>query len=745
MKAWPVGRWVDAVLVLIALALVIVVGMTSGSVTTGEALARERNLLAAFREDELTRIVIERGAKKVVLEREEEDRDPALDAAAPGDDSPAHDARTWRLVEPVVEEADAFAVEELVTALDHATAVRRIREDDVDRSAMGLAPPRFVVALEMGTIHYRLVVGGKAAAPEGSAYVEISGDGAPRRGVAIVRGDTIEQLDVDADDLREAKLVPYLSDALRAMTLEGVGGKRKLRRDVERWRFDGMMHDLRVDRRLISDLFVQLVELGAKEPVPMDRATRILDAAKDRIVLTELPQDNKPRAVIAFGGRCPRDADKIVAVRREPDPRAGCAPREIGQLLATPADQLLATRVFSFHVDEVEQMKSTGPQRKLELVRRGSAFHLRQPEEADVGYEAGTQRLVTVTEARGVWVAEPDLRALGLEPARTIVELSTGGASEAEVLREQVVVGEPDADGFAAVLRRADGAVLRIDRTAWRALTPDATLVRPRALFDFDAKDVRDVAISGRVDQEIRRQEDGTLHLVRPSGVAIDAALADDLLKTLAGLEAERWVSDVDDGSFGLDDPVLRIGVDVERDKGESAHRGLAIGSATTGGSYASREGDSGVFVLSRLDERNLEQLAIDRSVFVIDPQTVTRLGLLTARADVELVRIGESFEQRAGQPQLDSDAIARLVDAMSGLRPEAALHTGPARPEEGLSDPVLVISVTRDAGRQGPIHLRFGSGDAWQGVSVHYARADGVDATYVVPRSAVSAIVDAL
>ncbi len=43
-----------------------------------------------------------------------------------------------------------------------------------------------------------------------------------------------------------------------------------------------------------------------------------------------------------------------------------------------------------------------------------------------------------------------------------------------------------------------------------------------------------------------------------------------------------------------------------------------------------------------------------------------------------------------------------------------------------------------------GPKSFRIGAGDAWRGQSIHYARAEGVDATYVIAKTKARVLIDA-
>jgi hypothetical protein len=52
-----------------------------------------------------------------------------------------------------------------------------------------------------------------------------------------------------------------------------------------------------------------------------------------------------------------------------------------------------------------------------------------------------------------------------------------------------------------------------------------------------------------------------------------------------------------------------------------------------------------------------------------------------------------------------------------------------------------LVVRVEHEPGqgdRSKPVVWRVGAGDSWRGISVHYARVEGTNATFVLPRDLV-------
>ena len=726
-------RAVDVVLIVIAIVLVGLVVATRQRATTSELAARARNLLGVFREESLARIAIERPTGRIVLTSVRGSADAGTNE---------HDG--WQLVEPVEQDASAARMQDFLAALDHATVERRIEPDAVDRAQFGLDAPELVLSLEMGDVSYRLVFGREAPAPPGAVYVEVTGSGVPRRGVVLVDHHTWERLDVTLDDLREPQLLPYPARQLARIQLEGTGGKRRLRRDGSRWRFDGMQGDRRTDRTLTDLIVSALAGLSAEQPLEPRVAREALEG-HPRVRVEATPSGDSPPVVLAVGGECPGRPGEIIVWRSAPNSRAACAPRYVFETLSTPAERLVATRLFSIAVGEVESVELTRAERRFDLVRRGSAFLLRKPQRAEVSLEAGDRRLADIVEARGTIVEDPDLATLGLAPPAGRAEVRTGGADETEIVDETVLLGVPGADGSLAVLRKVDHTVLEIDASSARALAPDATLVRPLEVFDFKPRQVRAVRVSGQLEQSVLQDGSGHLRLEAPASFSIDAGLAAKLISTLATLEAERWVADTPDPSFGLADPRLSVHLEIEESDGTRVVRRLRVGQPTVGGSFASVDGDEGVFVLARQNEELLAELVIDRSLLRMTPETTRGLWLRTPSADVRLERLGASFEQRSGHPTLSPGAIRTVIEAIEQLRAEAATQIGPAPPEAGLSTPVLRIRLERVSGELGPAELVIGAGDSWRGMSVHYARVSGVAATYVVARSLVREILDQL
>jgi len=736
-------RPVDAALGALAVAALVAVVLTRRAVTSAEAEARARHVIVAFRAEDLSRVVLEQGRERVVLERRAGERHPGAAGAAGMADEVAGGGDEWRMVEPLPGEAGTAEVRALLDALERAVFVRRIPPGEVDRARFGLEAPRAVVTLTLGGSSCRLLLGGEAVSPPGAAYLEVTGEGVEGRGVGIVRADTVAALLLGADALRDPRLSPYVADDLARLVLTNGAERTELVRAQGRWRVLTAAGERLAERNLLDALFLQLVRLDVETPVSVAEARSRLGEAPLRLELT--PTGGRPRARRERGGRCPR-GEGLIALRSEPNPRAGCAPEDVRRVLELPRDRWVSLRPLGFAPDEVESLRIDRGSQRLELARSEAGYRLRAPRAADVDLDTGNRRVLSLVDVRGEPIEGADLAALGLEPPAGTVTVQSAAATEAEVITEVVDVGAVAARGFVPVRRRIDGAVLRLGRDAARAFFPDATLVRPRAVLDFAPAAVRRVEVSGAVEQVLVQPRPGAFALERPTGFAVDGGLAADLVDALAKLEAERWVSDQDDGTFGLARPALRVRLVVEPEPGQELVRQLRVGDATTGGAFAVLDDDEGVFVLPRRTRASVERWLVDRALLPGEPASIVEASIDTATASLLLTRVGLGWQQTAGSPTLEAGAIARLGDAIEGLRAEAAVHLGAARPEEGLARPRLTLRLRAESERgAAPRTIRLGAGDTWEGTSVVYARIDGVDATFAVARGAVAPILDML
>ncbi len=715
-------QWANIAVIGLALAAIIAVFATSDRVTTSEREARESNVLSAFREADISRVEVHSAKGNLLLERER--------GQDGGDDS-------WMLREPIKEEADPFAIQKLLGTLEFARFVRRIRSEEVDRAAFGLDAPIRRFKIQMGKIRFQLSIGKEAAQPKGAHYAEIIAEGAPGSGVLIIGRDLFQELDVGLEDLRGRLIVPYFSSEAERIVLEGLGGKRALRSLPHgRWRFDGMHGNTRVSRPLLDTLLVQFARLTADHFLNMKEAEAALGSEKIKISMFPKTKGDAT-GIVEVGGQCPKSKNDTVAIRRAPDPVAACVPKSVLEPLALPADRLLDSTVGGARKDEIESVTLRVGDKKLELNRKEAGFRLVKPVSGEVGLEAGNAFVSSLVDASGSLVPDADLASLGLAPPTGELSFKVV-ASDSAATEEKIELGRLGKDGTLHVRRKQDGAVLALSRDAARAFAPSAVLLRSPSVLKLKPAEIQSVAVSGTgTKQKFLRHPSGSFELVEPKGYSHDAALCVELVDLIVGLSAERWVADQDDGSFGFDKPAARLKIEVAHDAGPRSHEVL-VGTLVSGGAYAKLLGEPGVFVVSRRVVRALSRWVIDRGNFMLNAANTSQISLKHDGKEIVLLRRGRSFVAKDPETaKLTDTAMRRLVEAMSSLRAEGAVHLGAAKPGEGLGKPVLHVKVEREVG--GPQEFRIGAADTWRETAVHYARVKGVRATFAIAKSKVT------
>jgi hypothetical protein len=678
-------------------------------VTTAESDARKRNLLRAFRRAEITEIVLEDPNDTVRIARRTDDAGDSMYFLAGG------------------ELADQAAVDKLSSVLEFATAERRL-DDGVDRHAMGLDAPRARVTVSMGALTYRIALGGPAPAPSGAAYAEIAGEG-----VVVVARDLVTELTRSHSAYRGKTLVPYLSSSLSDLRLEGAGATRSFA--LGSWGWGVALESgqkVRVDRETWDRLLSSLADVRAEAFTTDAEADRVLASAPDKVRLTMIPRDAaQPRAVLELGGECPGHVEDVVAVRLEPAPRkAACVPKGVMDPLSTPLARFVDLHVTSLRPDEMEEVALAAQGQRLELARSGMSWHLRAPSEGNVDSEVGqafAHSLSDLSAERVVVDKTPD--SLGFAAPRGTAKFAKAGSGD-DVASETIELGAEAGDVVYA-RRLADGAVLELTRDAALTLVPSGFALRSRKVVDEPVAQVTRISIeSPSMHQVLHRSSTGFWTLEQPKSLAVDPGLANDVAEALAQLRAERWVADRDDGSFGLDKPRAKYQLDREGGTIE-----IETGRATSGGVFARRKDQGGVFVLPRSAERALETWAVDRSYFMVEPTDVRQIRIDRAGRHLTLEPARPGARDAGSSERFE---IARR--ALSEARVEGLVHPGEPQTGEGFDKPLMTVTVVRG---NSTVKMSIGRGDAWRDTNVFYARRDGVDATFAVAQSKLRPLLD--
>jgi hypothetical protein len=692
--------------------------------TREERDARASNLVPIFRADRLRKVVVERGVDSLVL---------AVRAA------PDAGSTEYRLGQRGETEADPAAARSFLRALELASFLRELEAEGADRKALGLARPRARFKLDFGAVAGELTIGNAALTPKDTTYVEVRGFGAePRLGLA--RSGIVEELLVTEHALRPQWLVPYGPSELLGLRLySGSAPALKLEKRGPAFYVAG---GERVNRDVTDRLLLELSRARAERPLAEDSS---LFSPEVSLRAEFLATERRPSVLIELGGACP-GANELIAFRRTaPTPSRVCVSAGVRQNFLELLANLRDRSAFALHGDEVESFSLEREGKRLAFRRSGHAFELEAPSTGQVELTVGNQLLDALVEVKGSLVDTPDLLELGFQPAAGSVRLTSSAIEGAPAYEERVELGRVRSDGALPLRRTSDGAVLLVPRDAARVLAPDSSQLRGRRLLDFGPSELKTLSLSsGGLRQRLRRTENGVFELLEPPGFEHDAELVLDIVQALGTLQAERWVADRDDGSFGLRAPTVLVEAELLRAGAASSIR-LTVGAETTGGYFGQLDTKPGVFVLPKSFVHDLTTPLLSRSVFIVDLAGFDAIVFDFGNRRLSLDRRGDTFQPRAGSPELAPAAIERLLARLTSLRAEAALHAGPPRKAEGFERPALRVQLVAAKGAAHDLQLLFGSESSYRGTSIRFARRADVDATYGVLESAVREIMEAL
>lgn len=722
--------WVDRGLFAAALALAGLVLFTGKSVTTSEVESRSHHVLVAWRQQELREMELESNGHRIELQQGRSEESGQLE---------------WTIVGRKGQSADPAQVDRLLNTLRFATWLRTLDASEIDRSALGLNQPRATLRLDMGAISYRVLLGKPAVTPGGAAYLEVSGEGVRGTKVGVVRRDLAEVLLMDHREFVGRGLLPYARSEINRIELSGAGGSRTLVRDKHRFRFDGMLDNRLVDGAALDPLFFHLARLEAEPFLETEEAKRALKPDERKVELSIWPRNAEEQVRLEVGGRCPSDPSRVVAIRHAPRPLAGCVAASVMAGLTLEAPALLDVTPFSFPADAVERVVTERQGKRFELVRNEGGFQLKAPVDAKVELRLGNLRVQAIVDAKGEIVAQPDLAALGLSPPLGTTTVTGISELTNDAVEESVDLGKLDEHGRLPILRRSDQLVLLVAPEWARAFQVDATLSKSLHVFSFEEKQLAAIQVrTPQLTQKLVRKA-GEFSLEAPSGFEVDASLVSALIDGLQNLLAERWVSDTNDGSFGLATPQIEVTLETKgkEAKGEQP-KTLRVGREVPGGAYAELSGVPGVFVLSSAALRSVTTPVLSRAGFVLATDRLSSIELQTGNRRLTLrFRGGVWVSDTEG---VDTAHADKIVEALSTLRPDFAVHAGPPDPDEGFQRPTLtVVAKTENQTGEHKSVIRIGATAVVRDTVGYYARTADSDASYLIEQHRVRQLLDLL
>lgn len=714
------GFRLDLFLVVGAIAMVAVVIWDRGRVTTTEAEKRHHSVLDAWRVDDVAKMVFTSASGP----------DMALTAEMDGV------VRHWRLTVGGKDVgADEAAVSQLLVALDRAGFVRRAEAESGD---LGLSPPSSTLTVEMPPLSYRLELGGPAPAPEGARYLRVSG-GARGTEVYVVDRSVADALAADPARYRRRGLSPFPSRAVKAVTLESHDATLRAGFQLKRGGWGGRVAGdfalvgpprIRAERRTIEGWLSTLGRLEAARFVEGE-------VTQPRATLTLETTDGA--ATLKLGGPCVEAEGTVKVQRMGVEPATVCVAADLMARLLVDQSELRDPFVVGTGPTDVVSLRFESPEVTLDLARKGTGWHMREPEDTTPDPDAVADLLNQLIEAQGARIdVDPDAEddhGLGKPSGRLIIEGLPAEAGGDTPRKETITVGAETDDGV-YLRREDDGVVLRVPVETGRVFLPRPSALRSLKIFDVGMAELKTMTLSCGKPQRLKRQPSGTWVLEKPAdlGVRADVGQAVQYADRFRGLEALRWVAEAATEAHALAEPWCRVTVEVDGPKPLT----LRLGAETPDGYFAQRGAGGPVFVVGRGMGNLANQWMFERTSLLVDVAQVARARVRRGDRTTEVT-------VKDGQWLTEPPTLGPIIrQTLDDLIAEGAVTAGPAPPEQGLDDPQLAIEVWR-AHADEPIVLRIGSGDVWRDTSVFYGRRDGVSATFAVAQSRLRKLIDAM
>src|SRR5207237_2285830 len=96
------------------------------------------------------------------------------------------------------------------------------------------------------------------------------------------------------------------------------------------------------------------------------------------------PRQGHDAQHLRAGGDCPGQASDVVVIRDGADRISGCIPRTVAKALEGSSPTMVDRSLFYAHADEIEELRLTGPDQKLEIARRAGGWHERAPADREL-------------------------------------------------------------------------------------------------------------------------------------------------------------------------------------------------------------------------------------------------------------------------------------------------------------------------------------------------------------------------
>lgn len=644
--------------------------------------------------DAVTKLEIEHGAERVVLEKQ-------------GD--------TWRLTAPLACRAAESAVRDLARDLDTLEFTDRFEpKKDAD---YGLEHPAARVTITAAGRSHALRLGFQTALSAYEIYAAVDG----RQPVYTVRKSILDALSKPANDWRDKDLLPLLRADVTAVTIDRTDSPTValVRRDGD-WRLTRPLQDAAA-QDVVNDLLSSLDGLTVDTFVndaPTDLATYGLDAPVLNVEVTQVKDGADTRTfAVLLGHALPDDKEKVYAKTADEPFIYAVAAKALTDL-SPSAFALRQKHLAAFATDRVTRVAFTGPRGDVVLAKDAEGtWKLEKPAEGKTESGSVVEFLNGLKDAAIEQFLDPpaegalDLAPLGLDQAqrRTVtLTLKADKAGAPETTLTFHVGGRTEDQALLHLQRAGDSFALAAKTTLDETINLGDLAFRDREVLTFSKSDARELTIvRGGVTYTCSRPDDkDEWSLTAPVKAKSDYSSVSNILWDLSSLRAKALVAEkpADLTAYGLDSPTVTATVTYQSGEGDerkSVSRTLHVGAKADEAAYARLADGDLVFTLrqSIVDDLNAE--LHERQIMSFSRDNVKSLTIALAGDEPFTLLKDGSLWKLEGRETLAvrSSAADDVLSDLQYLRTErfAAYEAADLAPY-GLHAPRVTVTLKLEA-----------------------------------------------
>ena len=563
---------------------------------TAEA-QREAGNVVNFDREKLEGIVIQNGDDRIELRRQN---------------------GKWRLTEPVKDQADGAAVDNLIGDIDTwrrdgTVPAKEVTADKGRMNEFGLVQPKLRIRL-IGPNAPPEILFGKDAALEGKMYVRL----ADSKDVIIAAQSVRTDISKKPDDFRDRKLTDLTTAQVTRTVLKSPAGEIELAKKNEHWEIVKPL-EARGDDQKVDDLLAQVTNARIQEFVADDRGDlHTYGLSEPRGSITIYGADDKSASrtgssrgeegrTLQLGAVAEKMKDAIYA-RFLPRNAVYALPKKTEEILTVRPNDLRDRHLVRLDTNNLDRinLEATG-QPKIVLARKDQNWTIssrnNQPANGDE-----VRRLIDTLNDQQVtrFVADTasELPKYGLDhPQLRLTFSSFASENTAETAAGEhpfltLSFGKVEGDDVYARVGE-EPFIVAVNHELLGQVWIEPTQWQELSVFKFAPNEIHRISRMTNHEESLVRSGPQTWQWSKGEG-AMDNADLQSLLNTLASLRAVRWVGATNPAQ-GFDKPTLVLIFTTSPD--DKATHKLTIGHRTDDAMwFAKVDGRDGTFVVSDPD-----------------------------------------------------------------------------------------------------------------------------------------------